>query len=578
MGYSKGSKVKKTAVRQCVFRCFYVAVYFVKVRERMKIVYKKILFVVSVALTVFLLNFIGSKYEVKANGVRPDFSAVIKCYGNFYGWDADTPTDMTASVHVSDYGEYSVSFAAPTTIEDLNEMSGAFVVETDLRGEPTLYPFTLCAKTARIGNKIYDWSKAAAFLDGDNIRMSIRNEWGSGENANPLAGWVIPVDKGDIMTFTFEVKEGTPAAAVPTEAPVEAPAKYYNAYLGFQVAGTWDYRNAYEEDVNSTDYNFITQARIGGEATDVNKVKIKNATITGDGIYSVSMTGADLSGGSAFNMLYISTNIPVRANDVTFSDIKVIIDGKEVTTLKEGIVKKEVQDGSRKYYMIMAVNVYGTSGVDLPEVFQYKMPKNSVELQFRIDFKGNYFNKDDVQNGKKEQVIHAKSYTKTYGSKKFSLNAVTSGDGKLSYAVANKKVATVSSAGKVAIKGYGKTIVTIKAAETSEYKSAAKKITITVIPKTPEFVVMSSPAKRQVACIWTEGKNVTGYQLKMARDKNFKKGIILRKADRKTSSIKFPFKFFDKVKVYYAKVRSYKKVGSKIYYSNWSKTKKAKKK
>ena len=546
-----------------------MAAYFVKVRKKMKIkiVYKRILAVVSIVLIAVLLNFIGKEYEVKAGGAKPDFDATIKCYGNFYGWDADTPTDMTASVHVSDYGEYSVSFAAPATVEDLNEMSGIFVIETDLKGEPALYPFTLCAKTARIGNKIYDWSKAVAYLDGD-IKMSIHNEWGAAEKDNPLSGWAISVDKGDIMTFTFEVKEGAPAPTFPTE----APAKYYNAYLGFQVADTGDYRNEYEKDINSTDYNFTTQARIGGEATDVNKVKIKNATITGSGTYSVSMTGADLSAGPAFNMLFISTDIPAREKDVKFSDIKVIIDGRAVTTLKEGIVKQEVQNGFMKYYMIMAVNVSGKSGVDLPKEFQYKMPKNSVELQFRVDFEGNYFNQDNVQNGKKKQAIHAKSVTKEYGSKSFRLKANSDSYGALSYSSSNKKAVTVNKSGRVTIKGYGKSTITIKAPETEEYKSAKKKITVTVIPKKVAVKSLKSLEAERIRYSWKADKTVDGYQVYGSQKKDFS----YKTFQRFLKSASISLHGLKSGKRYYFKVRAYKKVGKNRYYGKWSKVKKIK--
>lgn len=171
------------------------------------------------------------------------------------------------------------------------------------------------------------------------------------------------------------------------------------------------------------------------------------------------------------------------------------------------------------------------------------------------------------------QVIQAKSYTKTYGSKDFSLNAATSGNGKLTYSVANKKVVTVNSSGKVTIKGYGKTTVTIKAAKTAQYQSATKKVSITVIPKTPSLISVTSPVKRQLSCAWSKGKSVTGYQVHISLDKKFKNNTIAREASGQKNSVKTPPLLKSK-KVYYVRVRAYKKVGKIKYYSKWSKVKK----
>ena len=177
------------------------------------------------------------------------------------------------------------------------------------------------------------------------------------------------------------------------------------------------------------------------------------------------------------------------------------------------------------------------------------------------------------QPEKQAQVIQAKSVTKTYGSKPFSLKAVTSGDGELSYFSINREVAAVSLKGKVTIKGYGKTTVMIEASETDQYRSTVKTITITVIPKAPVLLSVTSPAKRQLSCTWSKGKSVTGYQVNISLDKNFKKHTIERKTVGQKNSLVTPDLLKSK-KVYYARVRAYKTVGKKKYYSKWSAVKK----
>lgn len=75
------------------------------------------------------------------------------------------------------------------------------------------------------------------------------------------------------------------------------------------------------------------------------------------------------------------------------------------------------------------------------------------------------------------------SYTKTEGDAAFRLNAVTNGNGALSYSSSNPEVADVSQEGLVTIKKAGTAKITIKAAATAEYGEASFTLTVTVNPK-----------------------------------------------------------------------------------------------
>ncbi|MDO5547385.1 MAG: penicillin-binding Tp47 domain C-containing protein [Eubacteriales bacterium] len=81
------------------------------------------------------------------------------------------------------------------------------------------------------------------------------------------------------------------------------------------------------------------------------------------------------------------------------------------------------------------------------------------------------------------------SYSKKYGNAAFSLGA--SAKTALSYTSSNKKVATVSSAGKVTIKGIGTTTITIKAAGTNQYNAASKTVKVTVAKGTSTITAKS---------------------------------------------------------------------------------------
>jgi len=86
-----------------------------------------------------------------------------------------------------------------------------------------------------------------------------------------------------------------------------------------------------------------------------------------------------------------------------------------------------------------------------------------------------------VSSSKASQTVSGTdTYTKTYGDAAFTLDAKTNGDGALSYSSNNTSVATVTSAGKVTIKGAGTAKITVTAAATSNYNKGTKTVTITV--------------------------------------------------------------------------------------------------
>ncbi len=83
-------------------------------------------------------------------------------------------------------------------------------------------------------------------------------------------------------------------------------------------------------------------------------------------------------------------------------------------------------------------------------------------------------------------------------------------------------------------------------------------------PGTPKVTFSGSKAKVK----WTKASGVTGYQVQITKDSKFKKI-----AYEKTTSKNYITKTLSYNTKYYVRVRAYKKVGSKKYYSSW-KTKK----
>ena len=171
---------------------------------------------------------------------------------------------------------------------------------------------------------------------------------------------------------------------------------------------------------------------------------------------------------------------------------------------------------------------------------------------------------------KKTQTITASGKTVPINNGAFSLGAKSSGNGKLSYKSSNVKAVTVSSAGTIAVKGYGIATITITAAETSSYKKATKGIKITVVPKRMKLKSVKSPKKRQLQIKWIKDKTVNGYQVQFSRDMSFKKGVYQKAISSKLAALKKPVTGLDSKKKYYVRIRAYKKVSGKILYGIWS--------
>lgn len=91
------------------------------------------------------------------------------------------------------------------------------------------------------------------------------------------------------------------------------------------------------------------------------------------------------------------------------------------------------------------------------------------------------------------------------------------------------------------------------------------------LPATPTIKNPSANAKHQISANWVKANPCTGYQVQFSLNQKFSSSTTTKtfagqNATRYTISGK-------KGKVYYIRIRAYKKAGGKYYYSAWSKTK-----
>lgn len=167
-----------------------------------------------------------------------------------------------------------------------------------------------------------------------------------------------------------------------------------------------------------------------------------------------------------------------------------------------------------------------------------------------------------------DQYIYVNStFTKTYGTGGFSLNARTSGTGELSYSCSDRSVVKVSDSGWVTIVGYGVAEITVYADENDDYYEASETVTVKIIPDKVKITKISSPSKGKISCGWQKVSAVTGYEMKLSGAGNSFTVTTNKNTAKGSGKSK---------KTYTIKVRAYKIVDGVKYYGSWSAAKKVK--
>ena len=170
----------------------------------------------------------------------------------------------------------------------------------------------------------------------------------------------------------------------------------------------------------------------------------------------------------------------------------------------------------------------------------------------------------------KNQIITASGKTVAIKTPAFYLGARTNGDGKLTYKSSKTSVATVSSSGKITVRNYGITTITITAAATSAYKKAVSTVRITVVPKKMKIKSIKSPKKGQLKVTWVKDKAASGYQVQLCLNNKFNGHTFQKNFSKKYNTTKRPVAGLTSKKKYYVRVRTYKKLSGTTLYGIWS--------
>ena len=175
---------------------------------------------------------------------------------------------------------------------------------------------------------------------------------------------------------------------------------------------------------------------------------------------------------------------------------------------------------------------------------------------------------------KRSNTIKASNIRRTWYAKarKISINAKVYGKAPLKYSSSSKSV-KVDQKGRITIaaKFTGSARITIRSSATAGYNAATKHITVTVNPAGTTLTTAKNLSGRKAQITWKKNRYVTGYEIQYSVNKNFRSGS--KKTVSGASKTKYTLTKLQKNKTYYVRIRTYKKSGTKKYYSSWSKEK-----
>ena len=175
---------------------------------------------------------------------------------------------------------------------------------------------------------------------------------------------------------------------------------------------------------------------------------------------------------------------------------------------------------------------------------------------------------------KRSNTIKASNIRRTWYAKarKVSINAKVYGKAPLRYFSSSKSV-KVDKKGRITIaaKFTGSARITIRSFATAGYNAATKNITVTVNPAGTTLTTAKNLSGRKAQITWKKNQYVTGYEIQYSVNKNFRSGS--KKTVSRASTTKYTLTKLQKNKTYYVRIRTYKKSGTKKYYSSWSKVK-----
>lgn len=366
--------------------------------------------------------------------------------------------------------------------------------------------------------------------------------------------------------------------------------------------------NKYNIDYDATDteYGFYLQGikSVNGKSVDCGKDNIPNEvkfilgkmgqkikTNDSDGLYEFSYTQS--SGWMYYvNNQYVDGMSAVKAKDgdaVRF--MFTLAYGADLTGVLNGSVTEDGKD--KEYYKIgdktelvhilgqanrKEIKEYYKNNTEFSEAYQdaNDVMADVVAKQFDINEVTSYLEEFIPKPSKvtlNKSILSLKEGEKS--NLTYQIAPTYSISKSLTWASSNNSVATVED-GVVTAKKAGSAKITVK---TYNGVEASCNVTVTKVEKAitvkpTTLSKVSATSYNQLKLTWTKVKDATGYEV--FRSTSAKSGFAKVKSLTKNTTLTYTNGSLATGKTYYYKVRAYKKVGSKTYYSSYSNVKNGK--
>lgn len=321
----------------------------------------------------------------------------------------------------------------------------------------------------------------------------------------------------------WQIKDGELSLQMENEKEIAIAPYYFPEKLTYQLGEKIDLSDMVVMAFTNKGDSYIVDDYTVNGSTD--KLGDSTITISREG-NSFSFTSKVLNDIGNTDITLSGTSFDYSGNSIT-PRVKVVDNGK---TLIE----------NRSYTLSYSNNINGgTAAVTITGMGNYA---GSVTKNFTI-------------NRISQEISGVNSsYTKSITDSSFSIKAISSGDGSITYKSSNTTVAEIDeNSGEVTINGAGTTTITITATQTNNYNEASKNVQITVAPEQVTDLKQTSSKTTSVKFSWSKVAGASGYEIYRYNSGSYKKIATITSGN--TTS--FTNSKLSAGKIYKYKVRAY---------------------